>query len=163
MKLFVLFVLLFPLLGFFGCLRTTFSVKPVYGNTNPSPEQIRKDKVRRYGSVIELLPEKEQLYRELHANVWSDVINATKKAKIRNYNIYVTEIGNKKYLFSYLEYRRNSSMSCRKTTRVPTRRKTLIPSLSIRRQKTSGGPSPTVVKRYFQAPRKVNSGCQWKC
>jgi len=104
MKLFVLFVLLFPLLGFFGCLRTTFSVKPVYGNTNPSPEQIRKDKVRRYGSVIELLPEKEQLYRELHANVWSDVINATKKAKIRNYNIYVTEIGNKKYLFSYLEY-----------------------------------------------------------
>ena len=100
----VLFVSLFSLLGLFGCQGAAFSAKPVYGNTNPTPERIRDGDVKRYGSVIELLPEKEQLYRELHADVWLDVVNAIKKAKIRNYNIYVAEIGGKKYLFSYLEY-----------------------------------------------------------
>ena len=84
--------------------KTTAEVKPVYGKTNPTPEQIADSKVKRYGSVVELLPEKEQYYRELHADVWPEVVMAIKKANIQNYNIYTAKINGKKYLFSYLEY-----------------------------------------------------------
>lgn len=83
---------------------TTTEAKPVYGKTNPTTEQIADSKVKRYGSVIELLPEKEQYYRELHADVWPEVVTAIKKANIQNYNIYTAEINGTKYLFSYLEY-----------------------------------------------------------
>ncbi|OHB78958.1 MAG: hypothetical protein A2W31_04340 [Planctomycetes bacterium RBG_16_64_10] len=60
--------------------------------------------VKRYGSVVELRPEKEHYYRQLHAAVWPGVVAAIKKANIRNYSIFVAEIDGKKYLFSYLEY-----------------------------------------------------------
>ncbi len=83
------------------------NVKPAYGKTNPTPEQIAKAKIKRYGSVIELRPDKERLYRELHANVWPEVVATIKKAKIQNYNIFVATIGGKRYLFSYLEYNGN--------------------------------------------------------
>ena len=86
-----------------GC-QTMTRVNPVYGPTNPTPDEAAKAEVKRYGSVIELLPEKEQEYRELHAAVWPDVVKAIKKAHIQNYNIFVAEIHGKKYLFSYLEY-----------------------------------------------------------
>jgi len=89
-----------------GC-QTMTRVDPVYGPTNPAPDEAAKAKVKRYGSVIELLPEKEKQYRELHAAVWPDVVKAIKKANIRNFNIYVAEINGKKYLFSYLEYTGN--------------------------------------------------------
>ena len=82
-------------------------VNPVYGPTNPTPDEAAKAKVKRYGSVVELLPEKEKQYRELHAAVWPDVVKAIKKAHIQNYNIYMAEINGKKYLFSYLEYAGN--------------------------------------------------------
>ena len=44
------------------------------------------------------------MYRQLHADVWPEVLAAIKNANIRNYNIFVAELGGKKYLFSYLEY-----------------------------------------------------------
>ena len=78
--------------------------KPVFGPTNPTLEDAAKDPVKRYASIIELLPEKEQQYRALHADVWKEVRTAIKKANIQNYNIFAVEIGGKKYLFSYLEY-----------------------------------------------------------
>jgi hypothetical protein len=33
---------------------------PVFGKTNPSPEQKKNMRLKRFGSVIELNPEKEQ-------------------------------------------------------------------------------------------------------
>ena len=54
--------------------------------------------------MIELRPDKEQEYRRLHAEVWPEVVAALKRANVRNYSIYVAELGGKKYLFSYLEY-----------------------------------------------------------
>jgi L-rhamnose mutarotase len=88
-----------------GCeSNQTASVEPIYGTTNPTSEQNAKAKVTRYGSVIELLPEKEEQYRKLHADVWPEVLTAIKKANIQNYNIFIFELGGKKYLFSYLEY-----------------------------------------------------------
>lgn len=83
-------------------------VTPVYGPTNPSPQQQAKSGVRYYGEVIELLPDKEQQYRELHADVWPGVVAAIKKANIRNYNIFVAELNGKRYLFSSFEYHGNN-------------------------------------------------------
>ena len=77
---------------------------PQYGSTNPTPQQREVNPVKRFGSVIGLNPEKEQYYRELHANVWPTIIDIIRKANIRNNSIYVTEIEGKKYLFNYFEY-----------------------------------------------------------
>jgi L-rhamnose mutarotase len=90
----------------FGVLGTVTSeqIEPVFGPTNPSKEEREAAKVKRYASVIELRPEKEQEYRRLHAAVWPKVVAAVKRANIRNYSIYVVELDGKKYLFSYLEY-----------------------------------------------------------
>lgn len=79
-------------------------IKPVYGPTNPTPDQIAQAKVKHFGSVIELRGDKEQYYRELHGNVWPEVRAAINKANIRNYNIYVATIDGKRYLFSSFDY-----------------------------------------------------------
>ncbi len=79
-------------------------VKPVYGKTNPSAGEKKKKRVKRFGSVIGLNPEKEQYYRKLHANVWPGVVARLRKSNIRNYSIYMAEIAGKRYLFSYFEY-----------------------------------------------------------
>jgi len=78
--------------------------EPSYGSTNPTPEQLAQAKVKRFASVIELAPEKEDEYRRLHADVWPEVVAAVKRANIRNYSIYIVELNGKRYLFSYLEY-----------------------------------------------------------
>ena len=76
----------------------------MHGPTNP-PDPV--EGIRRLTSVIELKPEKEQLYRELHANVWPDVLKAIEKSNIRNYSISLARIEGRSYLFSYMEYTGN--------------------------------------------------------
>ncbi|WDE98485.1 L-rhamnose mutarotase [Lentisphaera profundi] len=78
-------------------------VAAIYGATNPKVSEDTQC-IRYFGSVVELKGEKEKLYRELHADVWAEVIAAIAKANIRNYHIYLTELQGKKYLFSYFEY-----------------------------------------------------------
>jgi len=77
---------------------------PVFGKTNPSAEQKKHVRLKRFGSVIGLDPEKEQYYRELHADVWPTIVDRIRQSNIQNYSIYVTEIRGQKYLFSYFEY-----------------------------------------------------------
>lgn len=84
--------------------QTMQKVDPIHGPSNPTPEAAAKAKVKYYGSIIELRPEKEKEYRELHANVWPEVRVAIAKANIRNFNIYVTEIAGKRLLVSHFEY-----------------------------------------------------------
>ena len=72
-----------------------------YGVTNPQNDS---DGIRRVGSVIELRPEKEQQYRELHAEVWPAVLAQLRASNIRNYSIFIAKLDGKKYLFSYFEY-----------------------------------------------------------
>ncbi|ETO25749.1 hypothetical protein RFI_11390 [Reticulomyxa filosa] len=79
-------------------------ITPVYGPTNPSPEKFAKMKIKRYGSIIGLKPEKEQYYRQLHSSTWPKVLERLKKSNIQNYSIYIGELEGKKYLFSYFEY-----------------------------------------------------------
>jgi len=64
-----------------------------------------QQKVKRYGSVIGLKPEKLEEYKELHANVWPGVLKKIKECNIRNYSIYLGELEEDKYyLFGYFEY-----------------------------------------------------------
>lgn len=56
--------------------------------------------MHRYGSVIRLKPEKLAEYKQLHANVWPDVLKMIHACNIRNYSIYFKD----GYLFSYFEY-----------------------------------------------------------
>jgi L-rhamnose mutarotase len=77
---------------------------PHYGPTNPSPAELAASGTRRYLRLVELKPEKEETYRQMHAGVWPEVVAALKQAKIHNYSIYIAELGGKKYLVAYFEY-----------------------------------------------------------
>ena len=79
-------------------------MQPQFGPTNPSPAEQQASGVTRYASLVELIAEKEELYRELHAGVWPEVVAAVKRANIQNYSIYLLELMDKKYLFRYFEY-----------------------------------------------------------
>ena len=69
-----------------------------------APEQ-SKQKVRRYGVVIGIRPEKIEEYKRLHANTWPGVLKMINQCNIRNYSIYLKEIEKGKfYLFAYFEY-----------------------------------------------------------
>lgn len=60
---------------------------------------------KRFGMMTELLPDKVELYKKLHAAVWPDVLKIIKDCHIQNYSIYlrVLEDG-RPLLFGYLEY-----------------------------------------------------------
>lgn len=89
--------------------QTLTPVAPVYGPTNPAPAKATPAKtaqaaVQAYASMVELKPEMEEKYRQLHADVWPKVKAAIRKANIHNYSIYVADLDGKRYLFSYFEY-----------------------------------------------------------
>ena len=76
-------------------------IKAIRGLSN---RQRTIDNIQRFGSVIELIPELEQQYRELHANVWSPILKRLSQSNIQNYSIFIAELEKKKFLFSYFEY-----------------------------------------------------------
>ena len=61
--------------------------------------------MQRHAWIIGLRPEKMDEYKQLHANVWPEILEMIKDCGIQNYSIYLRELpdGNL-YLFSYLEY-----------------------------------------------------------
>jgi L-rhamnose mutarotase len=69
-------------------------------------EEVEK-KVRRFGMVTGIKPEKVLYYKELHANPWPAVQKKITEANIRNYSIYLKQLEDKYYLFSYFEYTGN--------------------------------------------------------
>jgi L-rhamnose mutarotase len=80
------------------------AVAPIHGPSNPVATPATSPGVKFYGSIVGLDPAKEKLYRELHADVWPEVVAAIRKANITNFNIYVTEIEGRRYLVSTFEY-----------------------------------------------------------
>jgi L-rhamnose mutarotase len=56
--------------------------------------------MKRYGSVIQVKPERLAEYKKLHSAVWPSVLKMIKECNIRNYSIYYRD----GYLFSYFEY-----------------------------------------------------------
>jgi L-rhamnose mutarotase len=61
--------------------------------------------MQRYGSVIEVKPDKIDEYKKLHAAAWPEVLEMIAACNIHNYSIYLRKLpdGNY-YLFSYFEY-----------------------------------------------------------
>ena len=69
------------------------------------PTGCAQQKVKRYGDVLGVKPEKIEEYKQLHADVWPAVLKMIKQCNIRNYSIYLRELEEGKYyLFSYFEY-----------------------------------------------------------
>jgi len=61
--------------------------------------------MKRFGSVIELIPEKAAEYRRLHDEIWPDVVAMIRQCHLQNYSIFQRRLPNGKlYLFSYYEY-----------------------------------------------------------
>ena len=56
--------------------------------------------MKRYGTVINVRPEKLGEYKKLHSAVWSEVLELLKKYNIRNISIYYKD----GFLFEYFEY-----------------------------------------------------------
>ena len=56
--------------------------------------------MKRYGMVIQAVPERLEEYKRLHADVWPEVLDMIKKCNIKNYTIFHKD----GYLFSYFEY-----------------------------------------------------------
>jgi L-rhamnose mutarotase len=56
--------------------------------------------VRRFGMIIRLKPDKVEEYKELHRNVWPEVLKTIKDCHIQNYTIFYKD----GHLFSYYEY-----------------------------------------------------------
>lgn len=56
--------------------------------------------MKRYGSIINLKPEKLEEYKTLHADVWPGVLKTITECNIKNYSIFYRD----GFLFSYFEY-----------------------------------------------------------
>ena len=56
--------------------------------------------MKRYGSIIKVVPEKLEEYKKLHAAVWPAVLEQIRRSNIRNYSIFYKD----GMLFSYFEY-----------------------------------------------------------
>jgi L-rhamnose mutarotase len=64
--------------------------------------------MQRFGSVIELHPDKVDEYRALHAAAWPGVLARLRQSNVRNYSIYLRKLADgRTLLFSYLEYTGN--------------------------------------------------------
>lgn len=75
---------------------------------NPTlPVRKETPKIVRYGMITGLKSGKLAHYKALHAAVWPEVLKKITECNIRNYSIYVKEIDDKPYLFSYFEYTGN--------------------------------------------------------
>ena len=86
-------IVIICLLAFSACNRQ----QPQQSTTNAL-------KVKRFGMVTGLKPEKMAYYKKLHASAWPGVLKKIKECHIRNYSIYIQKIEGKYFLFSYFEY-----------------------------------------------------------
>lgn len=60
--------------------------------------------IKRVGMITGLKPDKIAYYKNLHANAWPAVLKKLAECNIHNYSIYLQQIDNKYYLFSYFDY-----------------------------------------------------------
>jgi L-rhamnose mutarotase len=70
----------------------------------PTTKISTQQPLNRFGMITGLKPDKLNYYKQLHAAAWPGVLKKIKDCNIQNYSIYLKEIDNKLYLFSYFEY-----------------------------------------------------------
>ena len=64
--------------------------------------------MQRFGSVVEVKPDRVEEYKKLHAAIWPEVARLLRDHHMHNYSIYLRKFPDGKlYLFSYLEYTGN--------------------------------------------------------
>ena len=56
--------------------------------------------MKRIHQVVEVKPDCLEIYKDLHANAWPEVLNMIKEANIQNYSIAYRD----GYLYAYFEY-----------------------------------------------------------
>jgi len=66
-----------------------------------------RNRVRRFGMVVGIKPEKIETYKELHADDNAGVRDLLSKYNMHNFSIFLTEIEGKWYEFGYYEYTGN--------------------------------------------------------
>lgn len=103
LKLIKFCFLLSALLGFSACNQQNARQSEQEGH---KPADTLKN-VQRFGMVTGIKADKIDYYKRLHASIWPGVANKIKECHIQNYSIYLKEIDNKYYLFSYFEYTGN--------------------------------------------------------
>lgn len=74
------------------------------GVREDSNVDVREHEPLRFGMITGLKKEKADYYKKLHAEAWKGVLKTIEACNIRNYSIYLQEIDDKLYLFSYFEY-----------------------------------------------------------
>jgi L-rhamnose mutarotase len=76
--------------------------------------------MQRFGSIIQVKPERFEEYKKCHTAVWPGVLKMIKLCNIRNYSIYYKD----GYLFSYFEYiGKNYDVDMAKMAADPTTQK----------------------------------------
>lgn len=88
-------------------LKTPTARTPKAPSKAPLKAGKSKTKVRRFGQVIGLKPDRQVVYNMLHAHPWKPINRMIKECNIRDYSIYETELDGKLYLFAYFEYTGN--------------------------------------------------------
>src|SRR6516225_609724 len=68
------------------------------------PQLSSARKIERYAQITGIHADKITYYKELHAAVWPGVLKRIKESNIQNYSIYLQQVDDKYYLFSYFEY-----------------------------------------------------------
>jgi L-rhamnose mutarotase len=80
-----------------------FSCQDQQDTSNPTSAKSAV-KPLRFGMLTGLKPEKIEQYKKLHASPWPAVQQRISECNIHNYSIYLHQIENQYYLFSYFEY-----------------------------------------------------------
>lgn len=89
---------------FFGYLFSANLTKVFNSIKDGKITNIEAIESKRFGMVIEVKSDKIDEYNKLHRNVWPGVLEQLEESNIRNYSIFLQQIGSRYYLFSYYEY-----------------------------------------------------------
>ncbi|MDN5285832.1 MAG: hypothetical protein JWR38_2106 [Mucilaginibacter sp.] len=98
------FIRIFIAMMMIGCIGFAACNNNQQANTQQNAVTPDTVKVKRFGMVTGLKPEKMAYYKKLHAAAWPGVLKKIKECNIRNYSIYIQQIDGKYFLFSYFEY-----------------------------------------------------------
>ena len=125
------------------------AINPVYGPTNPTPEEYQHAEVKRMGTVIGLAAEKEQYYRDLHSGTWPSVLQ---RLKTRTFET-----------FPSIPPSSTERNTCSATGNTPATitKPTCRQYPRIRRQ-SDGGRKPTPARFNSQTASREPNGAKWK-
>lgn len=79
-------------------------VEDVFFTPGQSKVQPTESRVMRFAQVVGLRSNMVEPYKLIHAHTWPGVLAAIREGNIRNYTIFMANVGAEVYLFAYLEY-----------------------------------------------------------